>query len=156
MPSFKIDTYLYVSEWSLDSSEEAVRRDLENHGWTVESIEGTAVNGWMGAGGVLAEHHPTTISMSRLTGTKAQAEEAVSDAIRRTGNYSVASALVVGVAEIASGDAFEEDGRYAAPLSAFKLAAGAVIAVALVVGLVYAAPMIKQALATARAARGAK
>lgn len=149
--SFKIETYIYVAERSIETSgEEPLRRALQSKGWTVQSIETTPANGWLGAGGLLAEHHPTTIIMDRPGATKAAAEEAVSDAIRATGNYSVAASIAVAASDIGSGDAFEEDGRYAGALSVAKFVAVAVVAVAAVALVVYAAPLIRTAAAASK------
>lgn len=142
---FKIDTYLYTAERNIDSSKEAMKRALVAKGWNVVSIEVTPVNGWMGFGGNLAESQPTTITMSRAGASSAAAQEAVEDAIRKTGNYSVAGSLSVLVADLGSGDAFEEDGRYSGALDGFKFLAVALVAVSLVVIVGYVAPLIRVA-----------
>lgn len=153
--AFTIETYLYVAERAIDSAaKEPMRRELQAHGWTVKSIEVTPVNGWLGAGGILAENMPTTIVMERLGGTKAAAEEAVSDAITRTGCYSIASSIVVTVAEIGSGDAFESDGRFEGFGSIVKLGLGVVLAGVVLAAIIYAAPMVREGMKTARSVRG--
>lgn len=152
---FTIETYLYVAERWIDSmGKEPMKRDLQSHGWTVKSIEVTPANGWSGLGGILAEHMPTTIVMERLGATKAAAEEAVSDAITRTGNYSVGQSIIVTVAEVGSGDAFEEDGRFAGLPSVVKLGLGVVLAGIVLAGIIYAAPLVREGLKTARQVRG--
>lgn len=153
--AFTIETYLYVAERWIDSSaREPMKRELQSKGWTVKSIEITPVNGWLGAGGILAEQMPTTIVMERLGATKAAAEEAVSDAIRVTGCYSIASAITVTVAEIGSGDAFDDDGRYAGFGTIVKLGLGVILAGVVLAGIIYAAPVIRESLKTARSVRG--
>lgn len=160
--SFIVNTTLYVTRASLQSAGiEPVKNWLSARGWSVLKAEGkaNADSLFWNAEGHLAEDQPVTFEISRLGASQESATKDVTDAINATGNWSFAQRVTVAVSNVATGagDLAAGLGKSADPnapesplLSTLKFGALAVMAVAVVVVVVYAAPIIRGASDAAR------
>lgn len=154
LETFKLNTTIYVSPNGAQEGVNALRKELEYHGWAVVSAEVTNPGaGVLSGGGFLAVSMPFEIWMQRPGAALKDAKHDLETSITKCGLYSVVGGLFVTGASIGGAIQGGANDFAADPddwLDTLKFGAAAVIAVAAVIVVVYTAPVLRTAVGAAR------